>query len=747
MDKRLDLKTCVQRGNVRRDLEWFQQALPFVPVYLANGALGGCVDEFGLHSNCNYDTDYGRTHLTHVDHYSKRHDNGGHVLRAFCNIKAADGKGRDLGLGLLESYVQDFDLWTASCTTEWKEQSSYRSTVYPSFAQPQLWVWKLEQSLAGDKDALALTWEFDVRKAENNSRNHKNKLIHELDISIEQIEDDLWKIVSTTDTVTTEVQLLVKGGTAKVDDTRLVVQSGAEGVEMRALFMDRHLPDDIRQNPAAFLRSDDHYENHTQAVEAFWNGCGMLDLPEGGPERKWWPLWTYYLRASLSPNPSHVQVATGLCANNWGHGFPQDQWYVMMALPRLGLHDLTQAQLPYYNDDLEAYRRYTKRLCKRPGIFFPWEAPFEDLDHFEVDGPTNDNSYQFHNCAYVLGMVWESFLVHRDLDFLKEHADLIEGVAEFMASNCEPGENGYIFRNDDIPLRSQDEATASGAETVQPLCSVWGSMYIFKAYQEMCRLLDTGDADLKTRTSEILETGFDFSGLIREDGTMRTSASDPRPHGMQKHPPQLNPLTYVPMADWMEYKPVVDSWKHRHELCGLTREPRSLGWTFGQFQFASARMQDGAEMQKDLALVAPARAVDHDWMQYYECSHRLGWTHKTGAYYFTTKGLYVMSMLDTVIQDYRDRIDIFPALLPRWEGKLVAFQNLHLRGGIVASGRLEDNKVTCEFKAAKDVETTIRLCGELAFAITINGETEEYNPGQTPDIKLAAGDTATLRSL
>ncbi|MFW6303204.1 MAG: hypothetical protein ACOC2L_01165 [Candidatus Sumerlaeota bacterium] len=743
MKEFLDLKSCVRRGNVERDLAWLQKGSPVIPLYVANGAVGGCVDEFGLHSRPDFDTNYGRTHLAHVDHYSKRHDNGGHVLRAFCNVQAMDGHGRTPGLGLLEEYHQELDLWTAACTTEWKERSRYQTRAYASFDQPQLWVWELEQDLAEKDDALTVNWEFDVRANENNARTD-NKRLDALDITIEQVEDGLWRIVSKTDTVSTELFLLVEGGKAERDGSCLKVQSGGTHVTMRALFIDRHLPEVILQEPGTFLRRGDHFERHTGAVRDLWENCGMLDLPEGTPESAWWPRWTYYLRSSLSPNPSHIQVATGLNANIWAHGFPQDQWYVMTALPRLGLHDLTRAQLPYYNDDLDAYRRYTKRMCKRPGVFFPWEAPFEDLDHFELDGPTNDNAYQFHNAAYVVAMVWESFLVHRDLDFLREHADLIEGVAEFLDSNCEEGPSGYIFRNDEIPLRSQDEATASGAETVQPLCAVWGSMYVFKAYQEMCRLLEHDESDLQKRTADILATGFDFSALVREDGTMRTSATDPRPHGCQKHPPQLNPLTYVPQADWMDYEPVVQSWRNRHELCLHTREPRTLGWTFGQFAFASARMRDGAELQKDLALVAPARAVDSDWIQYYESSHRLGWVNKK-AYYFTVMGLYVMALLDTMVQDYRGVVEFFPALLPRWEGNPAAFRNLHLRGGLTASGRMDGDRIQCELTATQDVESHLIIHSDGRFVL--EGETNRnFSGGETVAFRLKAGEKIKITS-
>ncbi len=740
-----NLKQIVRRGNVVRDLAWLQKGMQFVPVYVANGAVGGCLDEWGFHHRCNYDMDCGRTHLTHVDHYSRWGKRKGHILRSFGHLVATDMQSRPLGLGLVEAWEQQFDLWTASCSSAWAEGGSkWQTHVFAGWAQPQLWCWSLKQDLARGEDALRLRWQFDVRQAENNARS-ESKLMHELSVQIEPAGENLWKITARTNCHQTQMLLFVQGGSVGVDGSELIVDSAPEGAEMRALFLDSHLPESIAKDPRGFLSRDDHRQSHEQAVREHWENSGMLDLP-AGPEASWWPRLAYYLPASLSPNPSHVQIATGLNANNWAYGFPQDQWYVMMALPRLGLHELTAAQLPFYSDDLDAYRRYAKRLAKREGVFFPWEPPFEKLDEFEVEDAPGVNAYQFHSAAYPAAMAWESFLVHRDEGFLANHAEMIEGVAQFLASNCEPGDNGYIFRNDDVPLRSQDEGTAHGAQTVQPICAVWSSMYCFKAFLEMREILGAGDEKLAGKVSEILDTGFDFQPLLREDGLLRTSGTEERPLGLQKHPPQLNPLTYVPQADWMDYEPVLASWKRRYELCKATREPKSLGWTFGQFLLASVRLGDGQAAQKDLSLVQPARFADPDWIQFFETSDRNGWTHKWGAYYFTVMGLYVMAMLDTVIQDYRGGVRIAPAILPRWQGKPVGFSNLHLRGGLVASGRIEGSDLRCQLQARRDIRTRLEVCLPGSYRLIVDGQETAFAGQEAVELSLSASRTATIRT-
>lgn len=744
-----NLQQCVQRGNVVRDQEWLQQGLAFVPCYVANGAFGGSVDEFGFHSRPNHDIDHGRTHLAHVEHFGKRHDNGGHVLRGLAHLTARNAQGEAPGLGLLDHWRQELDLWTATCTTEWTRGSSYRTEVFASWATPQLWCFRLDQTLVREDDALCLALNFDVRNAENSGKRADDddaKHMRKLELSIEPCGDSLWRVRSVTDCCTTEVLLNIDAAKVTPDDGCLRIQTAAGKTEIRVLVLEKSLAEDIRQHPENFLRRTDHRDVHTAAVQHFWETSGMLDLPAETPEASWWPRYVYYLPASLSPTPSHIQVTTGLNANIWGHGFPQDQWYVMMPLPRLGLHDLTAAQLPYYNDNLDAWKRYTKRLCKRDGAFFAWEAPFENIDEFERDGPTNVNAYQFHNAGYVLAMIWESYLVHRDDEFLRRHAELIENVARFFVANTDLPETAQaVLRNDDIPLRSQDEMTAHGAETVQPLCSVWSSLYTFDAYLRMCEVLGKCDPECKQRVEAIVQRGYDFSNLVREDGTLRTSATDPRPLGQQKHPPQLNPLTYVPMAEWMTFAPVRTSWEHRHDLCRDSRRPKSFGWTFGQYTLASARMHDGAAVQDDLSLVKPARFCDPDWIQFYESSCIHGWSHKK-SYYFTVMGLYVMAMADTVIQDYRDGIDVLPALLPRWEGKPVGFTNMHLRGGLVADGRYEDGKLSMTLRAERNSETTIRVHPQGNYELILNGESKSFAAGEAVPLQLQTGRTVEIRS-
>ena len=199
------------------------------------------------------------------------------------------------------------------------------------------------------------------------------------------------------------------------------------------------------------------------------------------------------------------------------------------------------------------------------------------------------------------------------------------------------------------------------------------------------------------------------------------------------------------MADWADYEPVVASWRRRYELCRGTREPKSPGWTFGQFLLASVRMGDGSAAQRDLGLVQPARLADAEWIQFFETSDRNGWTSRM-AYYFTTMGLYVMAMLEAVVQDWRGRIDVLPALLPRWGDGPIAFERLHLRGGLVASGRYEEGRLEMELSASADVETKLAVRVAGSYRMESPAGSEDFAADQEVPLKLAAGQTARIVS-
>ncbi len=734
-----DLASAVATGDIVYDNAFLQSGAIFIPLYVANGYIGGSFDEFGFHSRSNFDTDNGRTHLACVNHYSKRLDNnGGHILRSLFHATARYADDEPLGLAFAQHYKQRLDLWQGQLQTQWTEREShFHTTAFASFACPQLWQWQGSAELAEQSHALKIDIALDVRSAENNARRPSSKM-EVLETTITGLEDNCLCVTSKTDCQTTTWYLYTEGFERKTDRDAIQLIQNDRHALMRVLIIDEHLDEQIAANPAQYVAQCDAHNDHLEAMQEFWSTTGNILLPEGGPEAGLWWRLKYFTAAGLSPVPSHIQVTTGLNANIWAHGFPQDQWYAMMPLPRLGMFDRSAAQMPYYND-VDGLRTYTRRLAKREGIFIPWEAPFENLADFEKEQITNLNTYQFHNSAYVVAMLWESYLVHGDVSRIEPYFDLIEGIAEFYINNSTiEGDKPAIFENNDIDLRSQDEHTVAGAVTINPICSVWSSTYALGVYIELCELLDKSDATFKKIAQALLDRGYDMDSLLREDGTLKTSASDPRPSGQQKHPPQLNPITYVPMAKWMDWEPVQTSWRERYGLCENTHAPISYGWTFGQYTLASARMGDGQAVQDDLSLVQPARFADPHWIQFYESSCRNGWSHKK-PYYFTVMGLYLAALNDCVVQDCRGFIDIFPALLPRWNDKDIYFENMHMCDGLIISGKLinEDCKISIICRHHQNIKLRIGQAGTYVAVLGPN-EKVEFAGGEIIELESQA---------
>jgi len=404
-------------------------------------------------------------------------------------------------------------------------------------------------------------------------------------------------------------------------------------------------------------------------------------------------------------------------------------------LPRLGLADIAQAQMPVWRVHLPEVLAYTRRLAGVDGACYPWIPPFEDWAAFEADGPANHDSFEFHNSAYVAAMAWSLFRYTGDLAGLELYLPMLRDIARFYVAITVLPTSGPA-RIHHPRIRSQDEAMPTGHLTEHPLCCVWSAIYSLRAWLAARERLDTADDPaLAARCTAILERGYDLDVLRRQGGGFKTCANDPRPAGRQKHPLQLNPIALLPLPDLMQDADVVWSWQHRLDLCHDTHIPFSAGWTFGLFTLASARMRDGDAVAADLALVQPSRFADGRWIQFYESSCRNGWQHKK-PYYFTTSGLYLQALTDAVVQDCRGHIDLCAALLPDWRGRRVEAHGIVSLDGARVDGWYEAGH--CRFTVTPKIDGPVALRLGLAGPYRIDGAAVDGN-----DIVTVAGQAET----
>ena len=742
-----DTLEMTRKGNMIYDSAFFQSGQPHVPLYVANGSIGGCFDEFGFQSRPDFDMDHGRTHMGWVNHYVKHPSNGGHDLASLCFLTARTSEGRPLGLAGVREYRQEFDLATASFSTVWEsDDGRYHVSAFASFATPQLFVWSLEQHLESSDTCLHLSLQFDTAQADKNgSHTGRNPAFGLESFSAVEIVPGTWEIVSGTNCRETRLLCRLEGAEARLDGTALQIVPMRSGSEIRFLVLDGPVAAEIAADPAAWLAGNDHRRRHETAAAGFWNTGGFVDFPVGPPAQVWLRS-RYYLQASLPPFPTHVMEPTGLNANIWGHGFPQDMYYVVENLPRLGLQELADAQFPIWLEMLPGVIRYTKRLTGCDGAFFPWIPPFEDMDGFEVNGPTNPDSYEFHNSAYVAAMVWHSWEIAGDRKFLDQYRPILREVARFFSCLTEIPERGAARISHPL-IRSQDEAMQPGMMAQSPLCAMLGARAVFKFYLGCCDVAGGDDHVLEARCREILARDFDFEALLRPDGTMKTTINDNRPQGFQKHPVQLNPIAYLPQPELLEKHPAfLDAWRNRWDLTMDAREPRSCGWTFAEFALASARMGDGEALRRDLDLVQPARYADGQWIQFYESSCLRGWQHKK-PYYFTTNGLYLQALTDAICQYWRGTVDLFAALLPEWEEDAFSFRGLRTPGGIEVSGEWDAGCFHASFTASRAYSGTVRICrpGAVFEICTPEGILAGKGFEKIP-LRLEAGGVARIES-
>lgn len=697
---------AIRIGNVVTDLAFLQTGQPFVPPYVANGWLGGCCDEFGFHARPQYDMDHGRTGLCHQLHYVRR-PWGGHDLAQLAHLQATYADGRRLGLAALGGYRQVLDLATATLTTAWSAGgAAWNVRHYCSWAVPQLCEWRCEQSAVARGDLLVLHLRFDTAAADNNAKHDPTLHTAPPRLTIDLLGDSMARVVSATNCRTTTLLVQGEGLRLAADGDGLRLTTAAGVSVLRLLVLDERLDPAIARDPYTWLATATPAEDHAAAVAARWQQ-GVLLLPPGPPAQVWLRS-RYYAIASLPPWPCHIQDTTGLCNNIWGHGFPQDQWFVVAALPRLGLADLARAQMPVWADRLPEVQRYTRRLAGVEGAFYPWVPPFEKWDEFEADGPLNADSFEFHNSAYVAAMAWSIFQATGDRAGLTRHLPLLREIARFYAAISELPENGGA-RIIHPEARPQDEAMPADQRSDHPLCCVWSATWAMRAWLAAREALGADDdAGLAGLCRAILGRGYDLDALRRPGGGLRACANDPRPPGRQKHPVQLNPLSILPLPDLMEDRDVQWSWRHRLDLCSDSREPRSHGWTFALLALASARMRDGDALAADLALVQPARYADGRWIQFYESSCRNGWQHKK-AYYFTASGLYLQALTDAVVQDCRGHIDLCAALLPEWRTARLEVRGVSTLGGARIDGWYESGRCRFTITPVSDGQVAVRL--------------------------------------
>ena len=673
--KTLPLEQIVRRANVVYTLDSFQTGIPHVPPFLSNGVLGGCFDLHGFMSRPNTGNPEGRHVLGYIGQYHRRKV-GQHMQFPLAILRARFADGTDLNLVDTRGYRQELDLLTATLTTAYDLYGSMHVEAFFPIHAPNLFVLRVTSAAEQPGRELAVEFECDTSASQNN--HERSREVPPVELDFKAIPGGV-EIHGRTNTVDNRWIIHAPGAAAAVEGSRARFHfaPGTHTLKVWVAHRGGVEPEALGQSYETL------HAAHTAEWRRFWE-TSWIDFPAPIAHAVW--TRTKYYCGSLFPVlPEKPICPEGVLSNTFSFPFPQDVYYVAENLPRLGHFDRAVNALQWWLDVLPEVRAYGKRLMGVEGAYYPWTPPFKDWNRFEVDAVTTPDSYELHNPAYVLAMVWHAYLFTQDLALLRRFFPVIEGVFEFYANiaSLSPAGTYDLYHR---YARGQDENSSADGQLRNLLCCGFSAGYSTRVYRTAAGLTGQADPRLLARAAAMAAAGFTRDTLLRPEGYYRTYEGDDRPPGRQKHPVQLNPIAYLPMPDLAgEGSPTETAWLQRYDLTERARRPHTAGWTLGEFILASVRMGAPAEALKDLRAIQPCRGADARWVQFYESSFIEGW-HLHAAYYFTMSGLYLQAFTETVVQDWRGYLDLFACLFPGWEEQELAFHGLRGRGGAAVSG-------------------------------------------------------------
>lgn len=692
-----DVASIVRKANVVYDSAFFQTGHPHIPLYVANGIIGGCFDHMGFQSRPNTGMPEGRTVIGYIRHYDKTVQ-GRHVQFPLCYITASWDDGSSVyNLVDAREYKQELDLYSGTLTTSYHLHGKTVITAFASQQHPNLFCMHIRRKSTMPCRRLILRIECETSGCQNNDSPFK---VNPVKVFIEP-EKDLTRIRSVTSLAVTDWVVYCPDVSFEVHGTQLWLTLKDGDNDLRILV----------NHPQGSSEKilNEPYDSLLAAHQNRWKNeweCCWINFPEDRAH-KIWTRMNYYTLCNFPLISEKPMIPSGLNSNIWGFTFPQDVYYVEENLPRTGHFLRAGKALQYWLDILPEVRRYSKRVMGVEGAYYPWTPPFCCWDDYEKNGVVSKDSYELHNPAYVAAMIWHYYLYTFDTAWLKKYYPVIRDVFEFYKNISSKNKEGtYDIYH--VNARGQDEASGTEGRLKNLLCAGYSAEYMAHLILHAAPI--TGDTTWLSIAGDMAASGMNRKNLMRADGIYTTYEGDNRPANSQKHPVQLNPITYLPMPFMVKNNssPVVRAWENRYQLTIQAHKPFTAGWTLGQFFLASCRMQSPAEAKKDLDAIQPCHGADPLWIQFYESSFWERW-HVSKAYYFPMMGLYQQALTDALVQDWRGYTELFACLLPGWENKQIAFHGIRTIGGAILSGTWDKGKFTITIEPGKAKSIELRI--------------------------------------
>lgn len=659
----MSFRTAMEKGNVVRESFPGTDKLP---LYLGSGVCGACFDGWGLMndgttsaSTCE-GTRYGEAmRLTHKDCY--RHGNYGiDCWLGMYRLCFADG------LPALDKdapYRQTLNLYDGCLRTSYVLSDGTRVTLRAGFHPYCRDVLALDVNCVGSLPDLLLKPETDF--CASYGQNFR--------LSFDLTTDGFVLHTGTVDVKAICATVCRAGDVALVHDRA--------GIRVHALPVNGRVEFTLligacgAGREADVARQMDTAQNSPDWMETVsegWHkryGNAYVDLPDTYTAMMW-ARSLYYVLSSFAPDDGIPSAPMGWTGYGWYFHFPQDISYIHPALLRLGHVDIAKSIVEFYRRTLDTMQVNTTRIYGGRGVMWAWEYPINNTPDLLLGGAPNPFQFEIHNAAYPARMAYETAVYLGDPEWTESVAvPIIRASAEFYASHL-IRENSGRWSLHVVPAMSQDENAKPNQKNY--LCALYSARYTFTVAVK-CGM---------TEYERYLADGLSFDRLYcaAENLYYTSEGMTCNDWGMQKHPVQLCPLTFLP-ADRLDGAEV-NAYECREFICPGLKVNHIDGWTLASCWLAEAHRGDGEDLIRDIHKADRDDYSDPERLSYYETSGVYSM-----PYYITTHGFLLQAVCDAFVNPYGNggKATVLGAVPEAWRGAV--YENLRDARDVAYSGK------------------------------------------------------------
>lgn len=645
-----NLPEAVRMGDIQRD------SCMTIPLYQGNGHWGCAYGAFGLHIHPEEGDAFGKTEYIHLGHHVRAKFNADYLLplaKIFWETLPET----------TDQYEQYQSFYDGIITT--------RFTTGKNMVKTTTWFDPVNKDLAGIIIELKGTASDVILQPFGKTGVHYNQVVEQIS-QIRKV-DDSWRVDISCGEVVSSLYLKSNANVRREGGClRLQLHEGKNEILIS-------VGSPIEKSNRESLNGTIEWWNEK------WMNMGCLLIPDSTAQRMWVRSMAMFL-SSFTGDGAGLSPPCGLSGNGWTFYFPQDGSFVHAVLLATGNIDIAKSWIERLAADPDGLRAYTKRLFGVDGIFSPWVFPYGTIEGYHDPVPPNQFYYEIHNAGYLARMAYETALLVDDEAWTERYVvPLIEGTAEFYKNISRKEEDGlwHLFVT---PSMGQDER--GGENQKDYLCALYSAKYCFQRAVEL-------KLDRDGSYREILEN-MAFPVLLSPQGLYYScNCEGDANFGDQKHPVQLNPLTFLPV-DTLLSDPSRIAYEKRYEITANAKEPLFHGWTLGTFLLAGSRCGNPEEWIKDWENLRISDNVDAEWIQIYESS-----SNYDMPFYISTNGLIAQSLLNNLISDWYGKLEI--AKCNPWQGD-IHLKNIYSKLGIVIDGVINGSSARLYLKAWKDAE-------------------------------------------